>query len=52
MITPGMTILFLCILAGASVHAYKKGVRRGTLEGINESLDHLIEQGRLEVAPE
>jgi hypothetical protein len=54
MITPTMVAIFLFCLMGASFQAYRSGIKEGNLKGkvagINASLDHLIESGRLQVS--
>ena len=52
MITPGILAVFLIILALSGFQSYRLGGKEGEQRGINETLDHLIEEGRLEVAEE
>ena len=52
MITPAILAVFLTILALSGFQCYKLGGKEGEQRGILETLDHLIEEGRLEVAEE
>ena len=52
MIAPEIVAIFLIILAFSGIQCYRLGGKAGEQRGINETLDHLIEEGRLEVAEE
>lgn len=45
----GISVLFIVMILLSNWQGYRRGRRKGTLEGIEGSLDHLIETGRLDV---
>ena len=49
MISFEAVLLLLFCLAGGMWHSHRVGLKNGRLEGINASLDHLIEEGRIDV---
>ena len=52
MITPAILAVFLTILVLSGHQCYKLGGKEGEQRGINETLNHLIEEGWLEVVEE
>ena len=52
MIAPEILAIFLFCLVGSGWQAYKIGSKKGQAKGIDTTIDHLIETGRLEVAEE
>lgn len=49
MITVEMLGLFLVVLSVASWQSYRRGRFLGQVEGITASLDHLVEEGYIDV---
>jgi hypothetical protein len=47
--TIGISILFVLAVMASNWHGYSKGIVRGKYEGMDASLNHLIDTGRLDV---
>jgi len=45
----GISILFVSCVILSNWHGYKKGQRKGRIEGIEGSMDLLIDTGRIDV---
>jgi len=47
-IPEALIIVLLCLTVGM-FYSYRLGIKTGQMEGIKASLDHLIEEGHLDV---
>ena len=45
----GISLLFIIVVMLSNWHGYRRGRKQGTYEGVQGSLDHLVDTGRLDV---
>jgi hypothetical protein len=45
----GVTILFVLAIMASGWHMYYRGMKQGKYEGIDKTLDHLVDTGRLDI---